>query len=122
MNDIREYLNLIEKEMNDPENMQKKSEPEHVPTEKLGAELSDNTPLQGSIDARGLAALLPEITDVNRFVTGVAKVKNGSHDRMSFRETTQLALAFVSLLRDPSKVKQQAIRRIARVQTADHDK
>lgn len=121
MNDIRNYLNLIEKEMNKPDT-EEDHQPVNVPTEKLGAELSDDTPLEGTIDARGLAALLPEITDVNRFVTAVAKVKNGSHERLSFRETMQLALAFISLMRDPSKIKQQAIRRISRVQAADHEK
>lgn len=69
--------------------------------------------LQGSLDTRGLLKFLPEVTDPNKFLLAVNKIKRGQMEQVTRQEMTQLALAFVSLLGDANEDRMKAVRKLA---------
>lgn len=75
--------------------------------------------LEGNLDIRGLAKLLPEVDDLNRFMIAVRKVQKGDNASLSMQETRQLAKAFISLLKDDSQMTMKAMQKLKMVHTDD---
>jgi len=74
------------------------------------------SPLTGVIDIKGLAKMLPDVTNPAQFVSGMQKVRSGRINALTLQERGQLAMAFVSILRDDRSVTLQVMRRLAMVQ------
>jgi hypothetical protein len=75
--------------------------------------------LDGMIDPRGLAKLLPEVDDINRFTSAVRKVQKGDNASLSIQETRQLAKAFISLLKDDSQMTMKALQKLKMVSSSE---
>jgi hypothetical protein len=74
--------------------------------------------LDGMIDPRGLAKLLPEVDDINRFSSAVRKVQKGDNASLSIQETRQLAKAFISLLKDDSQMTMKVLQKLKMVSSS----
>ena len=77
------------------------------------------TGLEGTLDPRGLAKLLPEVDDINRFTSAVRKVQKGDIPSLSISENRQLAKAFISLLMDDSNTTMKVLQKLRMVHTKD---
>lgn len=75
--------------------------------------------LDGSIDIRGFLKFLPEVTDQNKFISAINKIKRGQMQQVNRLEMTQLALAFVSLLGDANDDRVKAVRKLATLRPDD---
>lgn len=73
-------------------------------------------PLTGAIDVRGLAKLLPGLTDMTQFANAMTKVRTGKTNNLTIAERMQLALAFIALIGDTSDTKYAALRKLMPVQ------
>jgi hypothetical protein len=69
-------------------------------------------PLEGNLDMKGLAKFLPDVDDMIKFTAAVMKVRRGQLQSITRPEMTQLALAFISLMRDGKPETMQAMRRL----------
>ena len=75
----------------------------------------DDDSLSGTLDARALAKLLPEVDKLDPFVSAVRKVLRGSIETLTIIERTQLSKGFISLLRDSSEMTVKAMQRLKMV-------
>jgi hypothetical protein len=81
--------------------------------------VDDDLPLSGSLDPKKLAEMLPELTDVARFVTAMQKVRRGDAERLTLQEKGQFALAFLSLLKGDRAETIKAMRKLMMVQAKE---
>lgn len=78
--------------------------------------VDDDLPLSGTLDAKKLAEMLPELTDVPRFVMAMQKIRRGDAERLTLQEKGQLALAFLSLLKGDRTETMKVMRKLMMVQ------
>ena len=50
-----------------------------------------DVPLTGSLNTKALGEMLPDVTDMRRFMSGVQKVRRGDEESLSLAERGQLA-------------------------------
>jgi hypothetical protein len=141
--DFRKYMNLFES--NDFGTDDAEIEEAFVPFKKKGEEdasdeddkeeieegeeelvefldtSADDAGLEGVLDPRQLAKLLPEVDDLTRFVNAVQKVKKGDIAALSIQEYRQLAKGFISLLKDDSQMTTKVLQRLKMVHGAEAD-
>ncbi len=60
--------------------------------------------------------MLPDVTDMPRFVSAVAKVRRGDAEGLTVSERGQLAMAFVSILKGDRRADLKLLRRIAPIE------
>ena len=77
--------------------------------------------LEGMLDPRGLAKLLPEVDDITRFTMAVRKVQKGDNASLSIQETRQLAKAFISLLKDDTQTTMKVLQKLKMVHSVDQE-
>ena len=77
--------------------------------------------LEGSLDPRSLAKMLPDVTDVNRFINAVHKVQKGDVASLSMMETRELAHAFISLLKDNPQSTMRVFAKLKSVHSRDDE-
>lgn len=75
-------------------------------------------PLRGSLDIKGLSEFLPDVTDERRFMSAMVKVRRGRIESLTMQERGQLALAFVSILRDEREDKMKLMRKLMQVRAS----
>ena len=78
----------------------------------------DVRPLRGSLDIKGLAEFLPDVSDQRRFMSAMVKVRRGRIESLTMQERGQLALAFVSILRDEREDKMKIMRKLMQVRAS----
>lgn len=78
-----------------------------------------DVPLSGSLNPKVLGEMLPDVTDMRRFISAVMKVKRGDEESLSIAERGQLAMAFVSLLKGDRKQDAKIMRRLMMVQAKE---
>lgn len=134
MNDLRNYINLMESIEKDCDESCEDKVEESIDTieeteslEEGDAELLEFAPdaavedmgLEGSLDIRGLAKLLPEVDDSNRFMSAVRKIQHGDLASLTIAETRQLAKAFVSMLKDDTQETMKVMQKLRLVHAKD---
>jgi hypothetical protein len=97
MNDLRTFINLFE-----------------------DTEETSPAPLKGNVNIRAVAKLLPDITDVNKFVLAFQKIKRGREDTLTRLETAQVANAFISLMKGDFQEKMLIIRKMVNLKAEDN--
>jgi hypothetical protein len=76
--------------------------------------------LEGSLDATALGKMLPDITDMARFVSAIAKLRRGDVN-LTVQERGQLGSAFISLLRSDRDDTMKVVRRLMAVHASKPD-
>ena len=69
--------------------------------------LLEDAPIQGELPALILAKMLPDVNNQQFFQSALFKIENGQETELTIGEKTQLAQAFVSLIKldDDDKLK-----------------
>lgn len=111
MSDIRNFINLMESAVEGDEEMIREFAPDAPEEVDAG--------LEGTLDPRALAKLLPDVDDLARFVNAVRKVQKGDLATLTMLENRQLAAAFVSLLRDDSQQTMKVFQRLRMVHSTE---
>ncbi len=132
MDDLRKHINLFESlaATDDSEivaSIEEGSEEvsENVVVEddeailEFTTDMDGDAGLEGALDPRALAKLLPEVDELSRFVNAVRKVQKGDIASLSMLETRQLAKAFISLLKDDSQMTMKVLQRLRMVHAKD---
>lgn len=74
--------------------------------------LIEDEPMQGTIPADEFVKLLPDVVNTNLFKSALQKVENGQETNLNIAERTELANAFISLLKAPDVKKTQIVQKM----------
>lgn len=78
-------------------------------------------PLQGTLDMRAVAAMLPEVNDAAKFASALQKVRLGRLERLTRWEKEQLSAAFISLLRADQNSTNAAMQKLRAIHSQEGD-